>query len=191
VFAAASIALEVAFGSTLRAATPPGPAHGIEDALWHLATALALVVPARRRTLLWIAPLMSLAVDVDHAFGSLLPTVVGRQAHSFVFLVVASVVLGHRSGATGALLGAGALLSHMAVDGGAFPILVPLSTAAVAAPLGLQLLGVATAELCFFLSTRSAKEALRLEYLVPLVTAGALVGGILAFAPGLIAFNLS
>ena len=183
--------IEVAFGASLRAATPPGPARGLEDALWHLVTALLLVLPARRRTLLWLVPLLSLAIDVDHAFGSLLPTVVGRQAHSLVFLAVVSVVLGHRWGSTGTFLGAGAVLSHLAVDGGSFPIIVPLSTSVVEAPLAFQLLGVGLAEASFFLATRDARDALRLRYAIPLVAAGALVGGILAFAPGLISFNLS
>lgn len=160
-FAVVLIGLEVAVGDTLVAARSPGVSHSFEDAFWHLGTGLALALPARRWSAAWMASLMTLGLDVDHIFGDLLPTVVGRTDHCLVFLVGSSLVLYALQGRTGALLAAGAVTAHISLDGGAFPLLAPASTTSYPLPFVVTVIGAAAAAACFALAFRSPEEVAR------------------------------
>jgi|GEM_PF-2281992 len=126
--AAAIVALEWALGDPLVPGSPPGTDRSVEDAVWHLASAFAIALPARRRVFLWLFPLLALGLDVDHLFGAVLPTVTGRTDHALLFLVVVGAVTWSVQGRTAALTVGAAFLEHVAIDGGSFPWLGPFVT---------------------------------------------------------------
>jgi hypothetical protein len=188
-FAGVSVLLELGAGDTLVTGNLPGPTHSVEDALWHLGTGFLLALPARRRVLLWLGPLLALGIDADHVFGGLFPTVVYRGSHSLVFLVVVVVVLYRFSGPAGAGLGAGGFLVHLAVDGGAFPLFAPLSIAAFPLPLGLQVIGVGLSALCTFLAVNPWRELTKRSRWLPMIACAGALAVVLATVAAISSFN--
>ena len=156
-FAVAIIAIEVALGDPLVPAKSPGASHSFEDACWHLGTGLALALPARRWTAAWMGAIMSLGLDTDHVFGYVLPTVTGRTDHCIVFLIGGALLLYWLQGRTAGLLTAGAMITHVSLDGGSFPLFAPVSTATYPLPWALTALGVFAAAVMFYLAFRPAR----------------------------------
>jgi hypothetical protein len=149
-FVAICIPIELALGDQLASPHPLGPGASSTDAVWHLATAFVLVLPVRRRVAIWLAPFLALGLDIDHIYGSYLPTVIGRPAHALLFAVVVALVLFALRGRPAALLGVGAVVAHVAVDGGSFPFLVPITPAFYPLPFSAEVLLVVVAALLFF-----------------------------------------
>lgn len=172
-FALFLIGCEVGLGDPLVLARSPGNLRSIEDAAWHLGTGLALALPARRWSAAAMASLMTLGLDGDHIFGDLLPTVIGRTDHCLVFLVAAPFVLYALQGRTAALLGAGAVLAHLSLDGGAFPLFAPVSVATYAFPLAVTAVGAVAAALLFSLAFRPRRVVLSTRSLLAIAVVSA------------------
>ncbi len=187
-FSAFTIGIEVLLGHPLVAAQTPGISHSLLDALWHLATAFVLALPARRWVHLWLAPVLALGIDLDHLFGGILPTVTGRTAHDLLFLVVISLLIYQVQGRSAALLATGAVLAHLAVDGGEFPLLGPFSATSYAIPLAASFAMLVVAALLFFLAGREARELRRPTYVASVLAAAVLVGLVFAYLPAVAAF---
>ena len=107
------------------AASHPGQADAV-DAVWHLATGLLVAIPARDRRLYLLAPALSLGLDVDHVFGLVVPAAVSRPSHTLLFVALAVVVALAWKGRWMAFGVGGAVLTHLAVDGGSLPLLAPV-----------------------------------------------------------------
>ena len=149
------------------------------------------MLPARRRVLLWAAPVLALSIDVDHLFGGVLPTVVPREAHDLFFILVVVAVLWRIEGAPAAALAAGATLAHIGVDGGLFPFLAPATTAQYALPMPAAFAMLIAAGVLFFVATRPGRAVLEPRFGVPLVAAIVSVVLLVAFVPALNPFNQS
>ncbi|HYK92474.1 MAG TPA: hypothetical protein VEY07_00315, partial [Thermoplasmata archaeon] len=143
------------------------------DALWHLLTALGLALPARRWVVAWLAPILALGLDVDHVFGDVLATVTGRTAHDLFLVVLVGGLLYELQGRSAALIGVGAVLAHIGVDGGGFPLLGPISTTFYFPPLAVLILFIGLAAGLFFLAARPLRDLRR-------PTSVALLGGAIA-----------
>ncbi|MDE1822082.1 MAG: hypothetical protein KGJ23_10245 [Euryarchaeota archaeon] len=122
------------------------------DAFWHLGTGFLLALPARDRRLLFLAPVLSLGLDIDHAFGLLLPASVPRPDHALLFILLITVVAALWKGRLPALATAGAIATHLAVDGGDFPLLDPVTMARWPFPLWASALALALAGALFLLA---------------------------------------
>ncbi len=157
-FSAAAIAVSVGLGDPLLSGQVPSGGKSGLDAIWHLLTAFVLVLPLRRRLAYLLAPLLSLGIDIDHIFGSFLPYVVGRQAHDVFFLVLVTLFLYAIEGRPAALLGAGAVVTHIAVDGGTFPFFAPATLAQFPLPYGVEVGLLVVAAVLFHLAYRPARE---------------------------------
>ena len=164
-FAGAAVGVELLFGHTLAAGRGGDPVRLVADAAWHFATGVVLALPTRRRGLVLALPLMTLGIDVDHLFGGLLPTVIGRESHSLLFLVVVVAVLYRVFGRDMALLGASATLLHLGVDGGGFPLLAPVTTAAWPLSFPVAVAAIVVAAALVGLAARRLAEMLRPDYL--------------------------
>jgi hypothetical protein len=151
----------------------------LEDAVWHLATAFVLVLPIRRRPLFALGPLLALELDVDHVFGFLLSTPLGRLAHDVFFAVLATVVLGTVFGRVGATLPAAAWFVHLAVDGGNFPLFAPATPTTFALPYAIEAAFVVIAALLFFVGVRRASQLRTLRYGLPLLAAVVVLSAVL------------
>jgi hypothetical protein len=146
---AALTPLEAALGFPLLRGGSVATTSNYLDALWHLATGLAIAVPSRNLRLCAVLPLLSLGLDVDHLFGGLLPAPFPREAHDLVFLLLAAAAMWVVAGRFLAGAVAAGWIAHVAVDGGAFPLLAPFAATAyplpypgaVAALVGALLLG--------------------------------------------------
>ncbi len=128
------------------------------DALWHLTTALVLVLPTRNRLLWVLGPSLALGLDVDHLFGGVLASPFPRLAHDLIFAAALGAGLSVLLGRAAALLGPAALLAHLAVDGGGFPLVAPLSPDGFALVYPAQVAFVIAASLLFFFALRSPAE---------------------------------
>jgi len=190
-FSLGAMAVELALGNPLAPTQSPAAARNLADALWHLGTAFLLVLPVRHRMLATFTPLLALGLDADHLFGIVAPTVVHREAHDLVFLLLVGVGLAWWLGRAGAFAAVAAALAHIAVDGGSFPLFAPASLAAFSLswPESLALLAVSAVML--FVAVRPASELRRPGYVVPLALAALLVAALLALVPGVGIFNLS
>jgi hypothetical protein len=153
-WSAGSLGIELLLGDRLRAGTPPGASFGLLDGLWHLATGFIAALPARQRTLLWAAPAMSLGLDIDHLFGSYLPTVLIRPAHNLFLIAILAVVLYVGAGRFGMSAAVAAVLVHIGVDGGTFPLFAPASLTMYPLAYPVQLALIVAAVLLYFLSVR-------------------------------------
>lgn len=190
-FAGLVVAIEVATGHPLQMASPPNASPSIDDALWHIGTAFALVLPLRNRLALWIAPVLALGFDVDHIFGTVLPTIDGRTSHDVFFVVLLAVVLYLVQGRSPALIGAGVVVAHLAVDGGSFPWFGPFSTAGYPLPLSLALALLALASAIMALGVQPVRKILTIRTLLPIAVSCAVVGSVLAFVPFVSSWSLS
>lgn len=126
-FSATSIAIGWALGYPL---DPEGylmSSYALRDAGWHALTGLILAIPTRNLRLYLLGPVLTTEIDVDHVFGTIFATDTVRPAHNLFFLVLLVVVLFACYGRSAALLGAGGFLGHIALDGGAFPFLAPIT----------------------------------------------------------------
>lgn len=170
-FAGAAVAIELAFGHALAHGHGGDVARSLEDAAWHLGTGLAIALPTRRRVLCLVLPLMTLGIDADHVFGGLLPTVVGRESHSLIFLVLVTAVFALIFGRDAGLLATSATLLHLGVDGGSFPLLAPASAGVWPLPFGVAVLGIAAAGGLALAVGRSPRDLFRLSCLVPAAVA--------------------
>lgn len=175
VFATVALAVELALGYSPYQGHFSGPSRAVSDAIWHLATALVLVVPARNRVLLVVGPTMALGLDIDHVFGAFLPVVTPRPAHDLFFVGLLALALYLLFGRLGALLGPGAVLAHFAVDGGTFPFFAPVTVHEY--PLGFpeQVILLLVGALLIFLSSRKAAELRRPRTLATFVGAVGIV----------------
>jgi len=182
-FSLVALVVELALGDPFSTGRSPGVSRSFEDAAWHLVTGLAIAVPTRRRALIVLTPVFALAIDVDHVFGSLLPTVVPREAHDLFFLVAIALVFLPLAGRAWTQLAIGATLVHLGADGGSFPLLAPVTTQSWAFPFAVAVVTIVAAALLVGLSGRTPRELVRPAYLVP--TAAAVVVILLAgFAVG-------
>jgi hypothetical protein len=188
-FCALAIAVERTLGDPFLRPHFPAVDRSVDDALWHLATGLILALPLRRRAMLLFGPLLAVSIDVDHAFGGLLPAVAGRQAHSLFFLPLVTLVLYRFAGRAGASLGAGAFLVHLGVDGGTFPLLAPATIARYGLPLPLAIAFVATAGLLYFASVHSLRDLRRPGCLLPVLGGIVAIALLLVLVPGIGTFN--
>ena len=152
----AILELELASGRPLLTAAFPSVSRSWQDAIWHMATAFAIALPARRRVLLWLTPVLALGLDGDHLFGAIFPTVTYRTAHSFVFAAAIGLVLYGVQGRTAAGVALGAVLEHVSVDGGAFPLFGPFATASYALPFAVSVAGLVGASVLLVLAARPA-----------------------------------
>ena len=157
-FSLLAIGVEVALGHPLQAATPPGISHSLVDAIWHLGTALVLAIPARRWVAVWLAPVLALGLDVDHVFGDVLPTVTGRTAHDLLFVLLVAGLLYWLQGRSASLFAAGAVLAHIGVDGGGFPLFGPATPSFFSPPLAILITFIGAASALCFVAARPAKE---------------------------------
>ena len=123
-----SLATELLLGDSLLSPHHPRPSQSFVDALWHVATAAILTIPARHRWLTVLAPALALGLDIDHLFGTVFPTVIIRSAHDLFFLAALMAIGYAVRGRVAMLAPAGAVLAHLAVDGGGFPFFGPFST---------------------------------------------------------------
>ncbi|HZY92440.1 MAG TPA: hypothetical protein VFG07_06690 [Thermoplasmata archaeon] len=183
VFAAVTIGVEVALGHPLLPPNAPGVSPSLADALWHLASAFLIALPARRWVTLWLAPALALGLDIDHVFGDVLPTVTGRTDHDVLFVLAIGVVLYVLQGRSAALLASGAVLAHIAVDGGAFPFFGPASVTFFAPPLPVLLVMLGAAAGLFYLAGRDWKELWRPTHLASVAAAGFAVGALFLYLP--------
>lgn len=160
----------------------PEPGASFVDALWHLGTAFLLALPTRQRWAIALAPSLALGLDIDHLFGSIFPTVVTRQAHALLFVVLVGLALYAVRGRAAGGIASGAVLAHIGVDGGSFPLLAPFSTAFYPLNLGEQGVFLVVAAALFLLGVRTAREAASRRYALPFVAALASMGVLLALA---------
>ncbi len=189
VFAFAALVVELAVGDPLASRHPGSLYYSVADAVWHLATGLALALPTRKRALIVTMPFLSLAIDVDHVFGAALPSVVGRESHDLFFLALVTAVLWRFLGRTPALLGAAATLLHLGVDGGSFPLLAPITTSVWPFPAGVAIASIALSALLVASTQRSLRELARPREALPLVVAVAAIVVVGAFVPWVRVFN--
>ncbi len=188
-FSAAAIAIAVGLGDPLLSGQVPSSGKSGLDAIWHLLTAFVLVLPLRRRLAYLLAPVLSLGIDIDHIFGSFLPYVVGREAHDVFFLVLVSLFLYAVEGRPAALLGAGAVVTHIAVDGGSFPFFAPVSIAQYPLPFPAAVLLLVVAALLFHLAYRPVDELRQPRIALPIAGVIAAVSVAVLFFPLLYSFN--
>lgn len=183
-FVAFAIQVELLLGNPLAAPRAPGVARNATDAFWHLATAFALVLPTRRRGALWLAPLLALGLDVDHVFGYYLPTVTPRSAHDLFFVMLVGILLYLIRGRPAALIAVGATVGHIAVDGGSFPFLGPLTRTLFPLPFVAQAVLVVLAALLFFLAFEPLSALRKNTNWMPLlVSCGIVVGAVYFLLP--------
>lgn len=190
-FAGIVVAIEVATGHPLQMARAPSASPSLDDALWHIGTAFLLVLPLRNRVALWIAPVLALGFDVDHIFGTVLPTIDGRTAHNVFFVLLLAFVLYRLQGRSPALVGAGVVVAHLAVDGGSFPWFGPLSTTDYPLPLPLALALLAAASAIMALGVRPVREILTARTLLPIALSCTVIGGVLALVPFVSTWSVS
>lgn len=188
-FSAVALLVALALGDPLLAGQVPGGGKSLLDAFWHLATAFVLVLPLRRRLAWVLAPALSLGIDVDHLFGSVLPYVVGRPAHDLFFAVLVTLFLYALEGRPAALLTAGAVTTHVAVDGGLFPFLSPATLALYPLPYPAEAALVAVAAVLFLLAFHEPRELLRKRLAVPAAVGVLVIAVALLFAPMILTFN--
>jgi hypothetical protein len=182
--------VEAALGHPLYVGGVPAVTPGFVDAIWHLVMALLLVLPARERKLLVLGPALSLGLDVDHLFGAFLPTPFPRVAHNVFFFALATGFLARTAGRYAGLSALGALLTHVAVDGGGFPFLAPIVTTPFGLPFGVSvfLVGVSAVAFCLAASPLGTlRSPARLLWLAGAIT----VAGLLLWwaAPGFQSFT--
>lgn len=156
--------------------SPPGGLADFEDGLWHLGTTALLALPTRRPKLIAGAALLSLGFDADHLPGYFGFAVVARPDHNLVFFVVAAGVMFAWQGAAGGFAAAGAILSHIGLDGGKFPLASPLTPHLFGLTFATQVLFIAIGGLLIFLAARSPRELLRPR------TAGSMAGVVAVLA---------
>lgn len=183
-WSATALGIELALGDRLLAHHPSETDKNAADAVWHVATAFVIALPTRRLAA-WVAtPALALAFDVDHVFGGLLPTVVIRSAHDVFFVAILALAMTALRGPTGALLSVGAVVEHLAVDGGGFPLFAPLSTATYVFPFALQAGLIGIGAILVFLAVRPPRELGYPQGLVPVVAAaGGLAAGMYLLWP--------
>ncbi len=187
-FSAAVVGVEVLQGWPLIAPATPGFSHSLADALWHLLSALAIALPARRWAVAWLGPVLALGLDVDHLFGGILPTVTMRTAHDLLLVVLLAAALYWVQGRSAGFLAAGAILAHIAVDGGAFPLLGPFTVATFVLPFAASVVLFVAAAVLFFLAGREARELLRPFPLLLVAIACAVALSAFAYLPLLSSF---
>jgi hypothetical protein len=153
-----AFAIERALGDPLLQHRSPDTDKNAADAVWHVATALVLALPTRRRLAWVLTPLFALGFDVDHVFGGVLPTVVIRSAHDVFFLAVLAVGMGLIGGRPALCLAVGAVVEHLAVDGGGFPLLAPATTAYFVLPFAAQAVMIGVAGVLIFVAFRAPSE---------------------------------
>ncbi|MCI4317976.1 MAG: hypothetical protein L3J96_05500 [Thermoplasmata archaeon] len=175
-----AVAVELLLGGSLLTPHTPRPSPSIADALWHLGTAFLLVLPTRHRVAIALAPALALGLDFDHLFGSVFPAVVGRQAHALLFVVLIGVALYLLRGRPAALLAAGAVLAHIGVDGGGFPLFSPASTALTGLTGVEQVAFCGVGALLFLAAVTPNSEIPRPRTWVPLVAVVAVLAVVLA-----------
>ncbi|MCI4331491.1 MAG: hypothetical protein L3K19_06560 [Thermoplasmata archaeon] len=157
-WSAGAFGVELALGDRLLAHRSPDTSKNAADALWHVATALVIALPSRR-VYVWVAaPAFALALDVDHLFGAVLPTVVIRSAHDVFFIGLFGVVLLIGFGRPAALVAVGAVLEHIAVDGGGFPLFAPITTTYYVLPFPAQVALIGGAAFLLFAALRPVRE---------------------------------
>jgi hypothetical protein len=178
-----TIGIEVGLGQPLVDARTPGTSHSLEDAVWHLTAGFVLALAVARRTALWLAPVLSLGLDADHIFGAILPTVTGRTSHSLLCIAAVSLILYALQGRTGALLAGGAVVGHIAVDGGTFPLLGPASTALYPVPLVVSAVLLVAVAATFVLAFRPSSELVRARTLSTIVISTAILLVAMQFLP--------
>ncbi len=160
------------------------------DTLWHLATAFVLVLPTRNRLLWVLGPLLALGLDVDHLFGGVLATPFPRLAHDLIFAAALGAALFVLLGRAAGLLGPAALLAHVAVDGGGFPLVAPFSPVEFTLGYPAQVALVIVAGLLFYVALRSPVELRRPRPLLGWVAAVAALCLVLFFVgPGFVPFT--
>ncbi|HEY6238548.1 MAG TPA: hypothetical protein VIZ68_05125, partial [Thermoplasmata archaeon] len=155
----------------------------------HLGTAFLIVLPTRHRVLIALAPWMALGLDADHLFGSAFPTVLHREAHDLVFVLLIALAVGAVVGRAGAFAAAGAALQHLAVDGGVFPLLAPASMATYPIPWPVNIGVLTIAAALLFLTVRGPADLARPRYAIPLVLCVGLVAALQSLIPGLGLFD--
>lgn len=126
-FCAVSITIGWALGYPLDPEEQVTTSFAARDAGWHALTGLILALPTRNLRLYVLGPLLTTEIDIDHLFGTFLPSDGVRPAHDLFFLVLLVVVLFLSYGRSAAYLGAGGFLAHIALDGGKFPFLSPIT----------------------------------------------------------------
>ncbi len=173
---------EILLGATPLSPHLPPSSASLADALWHLATAFLLALPTRHRWAIALAQALALGLDIDHLFGSFFPTVVTRQAHAFLFVAMVGVALYVVRGRPSGLLASGAVLAHIGVDGGTFPLFAPLSTTFFPLTLAEQIAFLAVAAFLFVLSMRSYREIVSRRFGLPLIAAIVTMSAILVVA---------
>lgn len=182
--------IESAIGLPLKLDDGPAVASNLRDAVWHLATAFLLVLPLGERRLLVLGPLLSLGLDIDHVFGTYLPEPFARMAHNVIFLALATLALFFFLGRYAAFASAAAILTHLAVDGGDFPLFAPFTAARFSLPYPVELGLVAAATLLFFLAVRPIGDLVKPRWVVPPAAAAVVLAVVLALlAPGFSAFT--
>jgi hypothetical protein len=159
---------------------PPGLSTSLVDALWHVGTAALLALAARDRVVLVVAPVLSLGLDIDHLFGTVFPTVLPRSAHDLFLIGALGLVIYFLRGRPSAFVAAGAILVHIGVDGGGFPLLSPVTTTFYTLDLPLQIILVAGAGLLFALAVRPLRALRARENWLPLVVVVVVLSSIVA-----------
>ena len=188
-FSSVALWLELAAGYPLHASHVPGTNRSVEDALWHVGTAFVLALPARRLWLAVVGPALALGIDVDHVFGAVLPTVLDRQAHDLFFLILIGLLLYYLEGRSAALSSAGAILAHVAVDGGRFPFFAPVSVATYPLALWESVVLLTLGAGLFFLSVKHLRDLRAPTNGLALVAVVAGVSIALAAVPAVAMFN--
>jgi hypothetical protein len=181
VWGAALTSIESALGVALAIRRVPGSSGAGADALWHLASAALLALPSRRRALWIVAPVLALGLDIDHVFGVLVPGPFPRVAHNLVFLAIVGLILGFTRGRFAGLVAPGAILAHVAVDGGSFPLVAPFSPVSVSLPLWAQTVFLVAAVALFLAAARPLRDLYRPRYAIPAAAAVLVLVLLLAF----------
>lgn len=183
-FSAAMFAVERALGDPILTGRLPGGSKSLGDALWHLFTGFLVAIPMRRRLMLLVGPLLALGIDADHIFGTVLPTVVDREAHNLLFLVALGVILAVVRNRSAAAAAVGFATLHIGVDGGAFPLLAPFTTATWGLPYPVAAALIAGAALLAFAAVRPVSELRRPSIGIPWVVAVAVLVLLVPVVPG-------
>ncbi len=183
-WSAGAFAIEVALRDPLLHHRNPETDKSLADAVWHVATAFLIALPTRR-VLAWVlVPLLALGFDVDHVFGGLLPTVVIRSAHDVFFLAALAIVMLLVRGRPGVALSVGAVIEHLAVDGGGFPLFAPVSTAYFVLPFPVQAAMIGGSAILLFVALRPLSDLRQPRVFAPVAGAAiALVSIIWLFWP--------